>query len=58
MLVLFIRINGERIWENWGMDNVLAPNTRLSAFILTDVQFEANPGELNHFHLRSASFVR
>lgn len=40
------------------MDNDLAPNTRLSAFILIDVQFETKPRELNPLHLRSALFMR
>ncbi len=34
MLVLFIRIDSERIWENWGMDNDLGGVMRLGAYYL------------------------
>ncbi len=34
MLVLFIRIDSERIWENWGIGNVLGGVMRLDAYYL------------------------
>lgn len=34
MLVLFIRIDCERIWENWGMDNDQGEVMRLDTYYL------------------------
>lgn len=34
MLVLFIRIDGERIWENWEIGNELGGVMRLDVYYL------------------------
>lgn len=35
MLVLFIRIDGERIWENWGIGNDLGSIMQSYALLVT-----------------------
>ena len=43
MLVLFIRINSERIWENWGMDNDLHSIMQSNALLMTSLSTALNP---------------